>query len=107
MKLRLRPTSSRRLLPKLLGVIEIDGDPVWYEEVQDTRIRRETLQRGTLLYALLHFVGCNADPSMESASVAGSISRNRAWLEMKDDAGKRVRYVVEATWPHSETRQTG
>jgi len=87
----------------MIGIVEIDGAPVFYEEL-DARVRREAECTGTLIYALLGFAERYIDPSgFAQAEMVGRLGPNRAWLEFRCE--KRVRFIVEATLKRDEVRQ--
>ena len=87
----------------MIGIVEIDGVPVLYEEL-DARVRREAERAGTLIYALLGFAGRYIDPSgFAQAEMVGRLGPNRAWIEFRCE--KRVRFIVEATLKRDEVRQ--
>ena len=88
---------------KMIGIVEIDGQPVFYEEL-DRRVQREAEQTGTLAYALLRFVERYLDPKTTAADLVGRLGPSRAWLELRGEQ-KRVRFIVEASLCREELRQ--
>lgn len=87
----------------MIGIVEIDGVPVLYEEL-DARVRREAERTGTLIYALLRFAARYVDPAgFSQADLVGRVGPCRAWVELRCE--KRVRFIVEATLKRDEVRQ--
>jgi len=88
---------------KMIGIVEIDGQPVFYEELSQ-RTLREAERTGTLAYALLEFAERYLDPKTTTAALVGRLGPGRAWLELRTEQ-KRVRFVVEASLRRAELRQ--
>ena len=87
---------------KMIGIVEIDGQPVFYEELPP-RTQREAERTGTLAYALLRFVERYLDPKVTTADLVGRLGPVRAWVELRGE--KRVRFIVEAAPRREELRQ--
>ena len=87
---------------KMIGIVEIDGQPVFYEELPP-RTQREAERTGTLAYALLEFAERYLDPKTTTAALVGRLGPGRAWLELRGE--KRVRFIVEAAPRREELRQ--
>jgi len=88
---------------KMIGIVDIDGQPVFYEELSQ-RTQREAERTGTLAYALLEFAERYLDPKTTTADLVGRLGPGRAWLELRGEQ-KRVRFIVEASLRREELRQ--